>query len=119
MSAGDARLYSDTLGNRVAHDGVSPVSWRLSSYVVAVRDGAILLVEPVWAERWELPGGEVELDESLLDGAIRECREETGHRFVPPVRARRYAASRAGGRICQSSPSASSDPSAPITNAVV
>ena len=75
MSAGDARLYSHALGNRVPHDGVTPVSWRLSSYVVAVRDGAVLLVEPVWAQRWELPGGAVEIEETLLDGAMRECQE--------------------------------------------
>lgn len=80
-----SKTYVDHLGVAVPHDGRSPIAWRVSTYAVVVRDGALLMVEPVWAARWELPGGGVELQsgETLVDCASRECREETGYRFTP------------------------------------
>ena len=48
---------------------------------VIVHDGQVLIVkrryEPL-AGRWSLPGGTVELGETLEAGVIREMREETG-----------------------------------------
>lgn len=48
---------------------------------VVVRDGAVLLVkraaEPL-AGRWSLPGGAVEVGETLEQAVVRELREETG-----------------------------------------
>ena len=48
---------------------------------VIVRDGQVLIVkrryEPL-AGRWSLPGGTLELGETLEAGVIREMREETG-----------------------------------------
>jgi ADP-ribose pyrophosphatase YjhB (NUDIX family) len=50
--------------------------------VVLVREGdRILLVQEAKARvagTWNLPGGRVELDESLSDAAVREVREEAG-----------------------------------------
>lgn len=59
--------------------------WRVSCYVVVEDNGNILLVRPVWADRWELPGGGIpERDEeTLADGAARECFEETGYTCRP------------------------------------
>jgi 8-oxo-dGTP pyrophosphatase MutT (NUDIX family) len=77
-------LFTNQLGEQRTYDGVSPVTWRIASYVLATReDGTVLAIEPPWRVRWEPPGGAVELDESVLDAAIRECWEETGYRFVP------------------------------------
>lgn len=47
---------------------------------VAVRDdeGRILLVRRADDHTWALPGGRMDVGESLLDCARRECREETG-----------------------------------------
>jgi 8-oxo-dGTP diphosphatase len=48
---------------------------------VIVRDGQVLIVkrryEPL-AGRWSLPGGTLELGETLESGLIREMKEETG-----------------------------------------
>jgi 8-oxo-dGTP diphosphatase len=48
---------------------------------VVIRDGAVLLVRraaPPRQGEWSLPGGRLELGESLADGVRREVREETG-----------------------------------------
>jgi 8-oxo-dGTP diphosphatase len=54
---------------------------RLAAYAVVVRDGHVLLA--LWNEperrRWTLPGGGVELHESVEEGAVREVGEETGY----------------------------------------
>jgi 8-oxo-dGTP diphosphatase len=52
---------------------------RLAAYAVIVRDGRLLLA--LWSEqgRWTLPGGGVELHETVEEGAVREVREETGY----------------------------------------
>jgi 8-oxo-dGTP diphosphatase len=55
---------------------------RLAAYAVVVdeRDHVLLAL---WNEAdqplWTLPGGGVELDESVEQGAVREVREETGY----------------------------------------
>ncbi len=78
------RRFVDHLGAEVPLEGASPIGWYLAANVLVVRDGRVLMVRqpPEWGGRWELPGGGVEPGEALLEGAERECREETGHRFV-------------------------------------
>lgn len=39
---------------------------------------SILVVEPVYKERWEVPGGIVEEGETAHAACVRECREELG-----------------------------------------
>jgi 8-oxo-dGTP pyrophosphatase MutT (NUDIX family) len=80
-----ARAYVDHLGRSVPYDGRSRILWRVSSYAVALLENSVLMVEPMWAKRWELPGGgvELQLQETLPEAARRECREETGYVFEP------------------------------------
>lgn len=46
--------------------------------VAVVNDGRVLLVHRVDNGKWALPGGAVELGESVPETAVREVREETG-----------------------------------------
>ncbi|HEX7161732.1 MAG TPA: NUDIX domain-containing protein [Trebonia sp.] len=48
------------------------------SVVVVAADSAILLIRRTDNGNWALPGGAMELDESVSDTAVRETREETG-----------------------------------------
>lgn len=41
-------------------------------------EGRVMLVDPVYKDPWEIPGGAVERDESPRDGAAREVKEELG-----------------------------------------
>lgn len=45
--------------------------------------GRILLVKPTYKSYWDLPGGIVEPDESPLDAAMREVKEELG--IIVPI----------------------------------
>jgi len=53
---------------------------------VVIRDGMVLLIrrgKPPLYGRWVVPGGTVELGESLEQALVREMREETGLEVAP------------------------------------
>lgn len=78
------RRYDDLSGSLVERPSAHPPGWRVACYPIVMREGRVLMVEPVWAARWELPGGgvEVEDEETLAEAAARECFEETGYRVT-------------------------------------
>lgn len=60
-----------------------PASPRVAIGTVVIRDGAVLLVrraKPPSEGLWAIPGGSVELGETLQQAAERELYEETGVR---------------------------------------
>jgi 8-oxo-dGTP diphosphatase len=59
---------------------VSSLRPRLSAYAIIIQDGKILL-SPQW-DGYDVPGGWVELGETLEQGLIREVKEETGFDVV-------------------------------------
>lgn len=67
-------------------DGIA-LDWRISCYTIAMRDGKILMTEPRWSPKWELPGGRVDVatGETIVAGAARECLEETGYILTPDL----------------------------------
>jgi 8-oxo-dGTP pyrophosphatase MutT (NUDIX family) len=52
------------------------IFWTAS--LAIVRDGRLLVVRKRGTSRFMLPGGKIEPDESALDCALREAREEVG-----------------------------------------
>jgi 8-oxo-dGTP diphosphatase len=63
-----------------AHEIVMPDanSMRPAVAVAIINDDKILMLKRMDNGKWTLPGGTMELDESLIDCAVREVREETG-----------------------------------------
>jgi ADP-ribose pyrophosphatase YjhB (NUDIX family) len=57
-----------------------PANSLVPSTTAAVRDGAgrLLLIHKVDNDYWALPGGGMNLGESIADAAVREVAEETG-----------------------------------------
>ena len=62
---------------------------RLGAHAIALSPaGKVILVKLRYAHGWRLPGGGRSAAEALIDGALREAREEigmTGHGTVTPL----------------------------------
>ena len=56
------------------------VTWRPSANAIVLDSEKVLLVRVKQHGLWELPGGGIEIGESVADGLAREVFEETGYR---------------------------------------
>lgn len=63
--------------------GIDSLAWRPGAYGIVIRDEAVLLVKQT--NGYDLPGGGVELGETLEEAVIREVKEETGVIVAHPL----------------------------------
>jgi 8-oxo-dGTP pyrophosphatase MutT (NUDIX family) len=74
-------IFTNAFGEKLELTPGKEITWRLSAYPLVEQEGKILSVIPTWSPKYELPGGGVEIAESILEGCIRECYEETGYKI--------------------------------------
>jgi 8-oxo-dGTP pyrophosphatase MutT (NUDIX family) len=73
-----AQEFKDRKGVLHSKPKGTPIYTRISAYGIAKRCGKFLLVEPPWKDWFELPGGGIERNESVIKGLKREFLDETG-----------------------------------------
>ncbi len=77
----------------------APLAFDVSAKaVICTSDQVLLLRRP--NGRWDLPGGEVRRDEQVVEGLLREVREETGLSLGPLYRLPAIRRQRSNGRRC-------------------
>ena len=54
------------------------IKWRPSASALVVKNEKILMIKAKQHGKWELPGGGIELGETIKEGLEREVYEETG-----------------------------------------
>ncbi len=57
------------------------MNWRISAYAIAKNEAGQFLMVQSSEGLWLFPGGGLEIDEDLANGAQRECLEETGYKI--------------------------------------
>lgn len=67
----------DLFGNEHQRE-LKNFKFRASAYGVLIENGKILLKRHPAIEKFDLPGGGIELDETIHEGLVREFKEETG-----------------------------------------
>lgn len=74
--------FRDANYNSVPYDG-SEVQWRVSIYGICIQDDKLLLIKNRDEKYYDIPGGGIELDESLEQALARESKEEAGWELLP------------------------------------
>jgi ADP-ribose pyrophosphatase YjhB (NUDIX family) len=72
------RKFINAVGEYIEYDGVSPITWRISVYSLLTYQNQILLVKQKRTDKFQLPGGGIELLETQGEALSREIFEETG-----------------------------------------
>lgn len=66
----------------VPYDG-SEITWRVSAYVLAVKDSKLLVAKSKHEHNFDVIGGGVDIGETIEDALVREAMEEGGVRIKP------------------------------------
>ena len=74
-------IFRDWNNNEKEKPDDREVVWRPSAYAIIIEDNKILLVKSKGHGKFALPGGAIEINETLLEGLSREVYEETGFRI--------------------------------------
>lgn len=72
-----SRVFTNADQEVVPYDG-SPIEWRVSVYVMVIKDGKILLGKSKVEKLYDIPGGGIEIGESIEEAIEREALEEAG-----------------------------------------
>jgi len=75
-------IFKDWWGKEHSLPKNKTVTWRPSTYGLIIKDERILLIKSKFSNLWELPGGGVEIDETILEALSREVYEETGYKII-------------------------------------
>lgn len=81
-------IFTDSNGQVVEYDG-SPLAWRVSAYSLITQNQNIFLVRSVGENLYDLPGGGIEVGESVEEALKREALEEAGL-VIEPKRSLSY-----------------------------
>ena len=71
--------FIDSRGNSIPLPVDAHIAWRVSGYALVQDANDRYLMVQAGDGRWQFPGGGIEQHESISDGIIRECQEETGY----------------------------------------
>ena len=66
----------------ISYDG-SPITWRISAYAIIIKNKHIFLVRTKPNKFYDLPGGGIEMGESITQALKREALEEAGLHIHP------------------------------------
>lgn len=76
------KTFRDSNYQDVEYDG-SPVHWRISAYGLCIIDEKLLLVRHIDEQFYDIPGGGIEMDETVEEAMKREAQEEAGWELTP------------------------------------
>lgn len=74
--------FRDANFNEIPYDG-SPVQWRVSIYGLCIIENSLLIIKNRKEKFYDVPGGGIEMDESLETALQREGLEEAGYEITP------------------------------------
>jgi ADP-ribose pyrophosphatase YjhB (NUDIX family) len=73
------QIFTNADQEIVEYDG-SPITWRISAYVFVIKDDSVLLIKNKIEKVYDIPGGGIEIGETIKEAVDREAMEEAGAR---------------------------------------